>query len=211
MKRIYLYKMVCDNGGAPCVQHGLLSLAICKPKIRNKAKKGDLLLGFVGKTMKRKDDRPPAGALIYAARITDVLCATEYYDGRYQGKRNDAIYRWNGSDFECLKNDFHEPDDKEHDLGKCPDQSKVLLSSDYRYFGRSARMWPHYQLVNDCISKLMQGHRVNHSNALADELDRLENEVWEIPNPGDCEPIQEPDLISVSDEDEGSCVVKCRR
>jgi len=211
MKRIYLYKMVCDNGGAPCVHHSLLSLAICKPKIRNTATKGDLLLGFVGMTMKREDGRPLAGALIYAAHVTDVLYAKEYYDGRYQGKRNDAIYRWNGSDFECLENGFHKPKDKKHDLGECPDQSKVLMSGDYRYFGRSARMWSNYQLVNSCISKLMRGHRVNHSEALVDELNRLENEIWEVPNLGDGEPIQEPDLISVSDEDEGSCVVKCRR
>ena len=29
---IYVYKMVVDNGGAPCITGKLLSLAICKPE-----------------------------------------------------------------------------------------------------------------------------------------------------------------------------------
>lgn len=35
MPKIYFYKLTADNGGAPCVQDGLLSLAICKPMIRD--------------------------------------------------------------------------------------------------------------------------------------------------------------------------------
>ena len=46
---IYIYKMVADNGGAPCVAAGLLSLAICKPMIRKSAAKGSLIFGFGGK------------------------------------------------------------------------------------------------------------------------------------------------------------------
>jgi len=37
MPKIYFYKLTCDDGGAPCVQDGLLSLAICKPMIRSTA------------------------------------------------------------------------------------------------------------------------------------------------------------------------------
>jgi hypothetical protein len=33
VERIYFYKLTADNGGAPCVEDGLLSLAICKPAI----------------------------------------------------------------------------------------------------------------------------------------------------------------------------------
>jgi len=33
-RKLYLYKLVADGGGAPCVWRTLLSLAICKPKIR---------------------------------------------------------------------------------------------------------------------------------------------------------------------------------
>ena len=95
--------MVCDNGGAPCVQGGLLSLAICKPKIRNCAEKGNLVLGFVGKTMARKGDNPPNSALIYAARVTEIVPGKRYYDGStIYSKRRDSIYRWDGRQFEHI-------------------------------------------------------------------------------------------------------------
>jgi len=38
---IFMYKLTTDNGGAPCVENELLSLCICKPKIRMSAKVGD--------------------------------------------------------------------------------------------------------------------------------------------------------------------------
>lgn len=34
MQRVYIYKLTGDDGGAPCVCDGILSLAICKPAIR---------------------------------------------------------------------------------------------------------------------------------------------------------------------------------
>ena len=37
---IYVYKIVADIGGAPCVWNNLLSLAICKPMIRKTAAQG---------------------------------------------------------------------------------------------------------------------------------------------------------------------------
>ncbi|WP_226854947.1 hypothetical protein [Acidithiobacillus ferriphilus] len=35
---INAYKLICDNGGAPCIFRNLLSLSICKPHIRTSAK-----------------------------------------------------------------------------------------------------------------------------------------------------------------------------
>jgi Nucleotide modification associated domain 2 len=46
MNNTYFYKLTADNGGAPCVRYGLLSLAICKPMIRKTAKEGDLIFGL---------------------------------------------------------------------------------------------------------------------------------------------------------------------
>jgi hypothetical protein len=37
MPKIYIYKLTSDDGGAPCVRDGILSLAICKPWIRSVA------------------------------------------------------------------------------------------------------------------------------------------------------------------------------
>ena len=61
---IHVYKMMTHNGGAPCVHDDLLSLAICKPKIRKAAPIGSLIFGF-GKAL--------GGRLIYTARVTGEL------------------------------------------------------------------------------------------------------------------------------------------
>src|SRR5881396_3115763 len=82
---IYVYKMVADNGGAPCVSGNLLSLAICKPKIRRTAEKESLVFGFGGK---RYTER-----LIYIARVTVKLEGDAYYRQRAYARRLDCMYR----------------------------------------------------------------------------------------------------------------------
>jgi hypothetical protein len=74
--RIYFYKLTVDDGGAPCVEDGLLSLAICKPFIRVKAKVGDVVFGFAANSL-YSDNR-----LIYAARVTDKESGGAYYRAR---------------------------------------------------------------------------------------------------------------------------------
>src|SRR6266487_4382655 len=82
---IYVYKMVADNGGAPCIRGNLLSLAICKPKIRKAAGEESLVFGFGGKGYKER--------LIYIARVTGKLEGDAYYrEGEY-ARRPDCIYR----------------------------------------------------------------------------------------------------------------------
>src|SRR5688500_181495 len=82
---IYVYKVVVDNGGAPCVSAGVLSLAICKPKIRKTARKGSLIFGFGGKEYQER--------LIYVARVTEKLEGEDYYRNRKYARRPDSIYR----------------------------------------------------------------------------------------------------------------------
>src|SRR6266699_3508357 len=82
---IYVYKMTGDNGGAPCVAGNLLSLAICKPKIRRTAGKESLVFGFGGKRFEER--------LIYIAQVTAKLEGDAYYRQREYAKRPDCIYR----------------------------------------------------------------------------------------------------------------------
>lgn len=63
-KKIYLYKLTSDNGGAPCICDGTLSLAICKPRIRSVASEGSVLLGFAGNRLYH------GNCIVYVARIT---------------------------------------------------------------------------------------------------------------------------------------------
>src|SRR5437870_4735694 len=78
--------MVADNGAAPCVWRGLLSLSICKPKIRRSASatKGDLIFGFGGKGY---DER-----LIYIACVTEKPATGDYYKNSKYSHRPDCIY-----------------------------------------------------------------------------------------------------------------------
>ena len=81
---IYVYKMVADNGGAPCIWRGLLSLALCKPKIRKGAEKGALIFGFGGRHYEER--------LIYIAQVTSKRESGAYYREWRFGGRPDCIY-----------------------------------------------------------------------------------------------------------------------
>ena len=136
----YLYKMTVDDGGAPCVQNGALTLAICKPIIRRVAPEGSVVIGFAGNclTSSGYDDN----SIVYAAVVSRRLAHGEYYTARRYAHRPDCIYRHSGERFvRKAKAMFHDgADHLAHDLGAPPhyDNSAVLLSEgteNFRYFG----------------------------------------------------------------------------
>lgn len=178
MSRMYFYKLTTDNGGAPCVQDDLLSLAICKPMIRMTAQPDDYIFGFAANSL------DPNNRLIYIARISEVLCNGTYYKERKFANRGDCIYRWRNGSFERRKDaKYH---DKEgnlaHDLGTHPDyqRAQVLLSDDFRYFGDAgtADYKTEYPAIDCAVKLLGQGQRVNHSEKLHGELWGLKQQIW---------------------------------
>jgi putative DNA base modification enzyme with NMAD domain len=172
-KDIYVYKMTQDNGGAPCVSHGLLSLAICKPIIRRSAKVGDFVLGFGGKNL------PPDGRLIYAMRVTDRKCWCDYAINYWF--RRDCIYRCVNSVFSNRSNAGFSWD-MDHDLGGAPRRVNafVLLSTDFRYFGRCNKVAfaTNYPILHQRVTRLGVGHIKKHVPPLRSELDKLIDDVW---------------------------------
>ena len=84
--RLYVYKLMVDNGGAPCVHGNRLTLAICKPRIRSSAGIGDVIFGFAANSLSR-DNR-----LIYIARVTGIEPDGGYYDDDAYAGRPDRIY-----------------------------------------------------------------------------------------------------------------------
>ena len=178
MPRIYFYKLTTDNGGAPCVQDNLLSLAICKPMIRMRAQVGDLIFGFAANSLYR-DNR-----LIYAAEISAKVCSGLYYRTPKFTKRGDCIYRWRNGRFERRKDARYHVEDHNltHDLGAYPYyyRAKVLLSDDFRYFGGdgSAEYKSRYSLIKCAIEHLGQGQRVNLPKQLHDQFLELKRQVW---------------------------------
>lgn len=178
MKKIYVYKLTADNGGAPCISGGrLLSLAICKPTIRRKARCGDLIFGFAANSMKRNN------ALLYVARVTANLCDGEYYKSARYRRREDCVYAFKAGRFSWRKDaSHHGPQHLSHDLGHYPDYPKacVLLSSDFRYFGKSgsAEYKSRYPLVAEAVETLGRGQRSLLAPQLRDELLMMAKWVW---------------------------------
>jgi hypothetical protein len=182
--KFYLYKMTVNNGGAPSVQNGLLSLAICKPTIRRVALKGDVIIGFAGNKLVGEgyDDN----SIVYAAIVSRKLDGEYYSEKEYAG-RPDCIYRRTGKRFaKKVKAMFHTgPDKLEHDLGAPPyyKNAAVLLSEgakNFMYFGNQCPVQykNSFPRLRKEIERLRRGHRVNHDPQLYAELLRLKELLW---------------------------------
>ena len=72
--RLYVYKCVVDNGTAPCVDDGLLTLTICKPFIRSTAPKHSLIFAFGA------NDETPANRLVYIAQVSTRVERGAYFE-----------------------------------------------------------------------------------------------------------------------------------
>jgi hypothetical protein len=179
MNRFYVYKCVVDDGGAPCIDDGLLSLCICKPMIRKTSREGDWIFAF------GSNDESPANRLVYIAEITHKFTNGQYYEiDEFKG-RGDCIYvRTKGGEFKVRKNPkFHGTQHGLlHDLGNTPDYQRAnsLVSVNFRYFGaKGTAEWkeraPHLKRL---IEFLGQGHRVNHAESIRAELLTLKSLIW---------------------------------
>jgi hypothetical protein len=182
--KIYIYKMTVDDGGAPCLRDGILSLAICKPAIRSAAKPGSLVLGFAGNEL-YKDN-----CLVYAAKVTETAAGQKYFSEPRYAARPDCIYRWDGRRFEWKQgSNFHRPDHLTHDLGEAPEygRANVLLSEgaeNFRYFRekcplRYKKDFPH---LKSLVENLMRGHRSKLEPNLQSEVRRFISRAWHEPS-----------------------------
>jgi hypothetical protein len=210
MPNIYFYKLVVDDGGAPCVERGLLSLAICKPMLRSTAQVDDIVIGFAADSL-HADNR-----LIYIARVSERLVNGEYFRTRSYFERSDCIYRSNGASFHCIPEPQYHGSiaDLEHDLGKGPkyNRANTLVSRDFCYYGPkgTATYKKDFPAVAMAIERLGRGHRLHHSPKLHDELEALVKKHCKLK--GACisgQPAQKPQC-GVSHR-EGGSAVSCGR
>ena len=173
---IYVYKIVTDNGGAPCVWRGLLSLALCKPKIRKFAKKGDLVFGFGGKAYN--------GKLIYIAEVTEKPPVGDYYRLSRFTTRPDCIYKEVVGRSKRRKGArFHAgSDERATDVGAHFEKAHVLLSREFRYLGGLGNTDyasnPAFAEVKRLVKEMTRGHRVKHSPCLREQLLELKKRMW---------------------------------
>ena len=175
MSRLYVYKVRYDDGTAPHVRDGLLSLATCKAAIRATAQVGDTLVGFAAKSM-CKDQR-----LVYAATVTARLEHGEYFrDPAFTG-RADRVYRWQGNRLLPRAGSGFDADDALSDLGAAPEykRANVLLSTHFRHFAQSrAADHPDDPVLRRLVDTLGQGHRVNHGMQVRNALELYLTRLW---------------------------------
>jgi hypothetical protein len=117
--KLYTYILACDNGGAPCVENGCLTIAICKPEIRRLAKVGDIIVGISGYKLGKKKK------IIFIAKTTKMVTMEEYGDNL----RSDSIYT---SKLKMKPNPFHNCSDYKRDMRG----ENVIMSTDFIYFGK---------------------------------------------------------------------------
>jgi hypothetical protein len=167
--RVFVYKLRTDNGGAPAVYRGRLSLAICKPRIRATAEVGDWIVGIAGKSLH------PDSGLLYIAQVDEVLENGEYYRDVRFARRPDAVYEWKGSRLKLRADPrFHGPENAGSDIGGAPNytQARVLLSSRFRYYGRASSDW--YAAVSSLAHQMGQARGIGHKV----DLSEVEYKAW---------------------------------
>ncbi len=182
MARFLVFKMINDSGIAPCVTPptksywALLSFALCKPAIRRSASIGDYVIGLSSKSIAKTDDYP-LDSIIFCAKVDRKLRGEYYYprDGQADTSEYrcqiDRIYPYNEASgrYSMIPNQTgHTESNMSKDIGEYSSDKEhsyknswVLLSSDFRYVGKSA-----HKIPETCpgflrhAKRMTQGHRV---------------------------------------------------
>ena len=154
MTYVYVYRLTADTGLAPCVENGLLSLAVCK----GGQMRGDKLVHtglryWVGSKKDTDYDKDKVyilgtyeNKLLYLARVTNVVSMMDYFDGMSNG-RTDNIYSVVKGELTRNKRLCNEGVHTEAErIAKDFAGEYVLLSDDYIYLGRDA-------IQNDIVAK----------------------------------------------------------
>lgn len=212
-QRIYVYKCVVDDGGAPCIDGDLLTLTICKPYIRSTARPGDLIFAF------GSNAESPANRLVFVAEVSRRMPGGKYFDGEEFVARKDCIYERlpNGRLQRRSNARFHDYEGaRTSDLGaeQSYPKANALIAKDFRYFGkRGTNTWKtDAAKLRELVEGLGQGHRVNFTPDLLAELVALKKRVWR-DNPDKKvmgKPLHAPDTQIDSDSDDIVKVCKTR-
>lgn len=160
-----------------------MTLAVCKPRIRQGAEVGDLVLAFTGKTL-----GPEPHAVRWAGIVAEKLTFAEYWrDERFEGKKPrrsetpDNIYKPTRRGLVQVPNTTHGAGNVRRDLGG----EHVLVFERAWYFGEARAILP-ARFGLRMMSRSRRGHRVvdltaARSRALIAWLDR-EAPEWEAPD-----------------------------
>lgn len=116
--RVWSYVITTDHGSAPNYDAPAVTLAICKPRIRRRARQGDLVLAFNGRTLATNPH-----SVRWAGIVSEVLPLGKYWDDRrFCAKRPDRsdtpdnIYRLMDGHLSQVQNTSHDEDDIKTDI-----------------------------------------------------------------------------------------------
>ena len=165
---IYMYVVDRDFGFAPNPFHGVCTLACCKPPLRSTAQVGDWVFGMGGTRLKA------TGKCIFGMNITETLTFDEYWDSEeYAVKKpvpngsrammvGDNIYSRINSSGPWQQADSHHsyPDGSPNksNIDKDTSTNKVLISKNFVYFGKEAKVVPE-RILDDMGYENRIGHR----------------------------------------------------
>jgi len=144
---IFTYVIEHDLGFAPNPFHGVLTLACCKPRIRNKAEIGDYVLGTGAALPKLR------GFLTYWMKVDEITTFDAYWDDqRFRHKKpamfgttlyryGDNIYHRDGNKVYHQEYSFHSMEDGSVSQGDLKRDTgttdKVLISQNFAFWGKS--------------------------------------------------------------------------
>jgi hypothetical protein len=179
--KLYSYIVKHDTGFAPNPFFGYCTLACCKPKIRQKAEKGDWVVGLTPKAAGNR--------IVYFMRVDEVMESFSDYwsDRRFRAKKptytgglrkkcGDNIYepQASGGGYRQLRSmlsngDSEDEENKAHDLGG----KRILVSETFAYFGSKALPLPtRFQSLI-----VQRGHRSRFSDDLKAEFIRFAGSI----------------------------------
>ena len=175
--KIFIYKLVAENGGAPCVHKGMMSLCLCKPHIRQTAEKNDWIIGMGGrdKRLPELNDR-----LIYIMRVTDKIQGKDYYAPKSKyWSRPDCVYKYDDGKYSWKKGSkYHSKSHLKNDLGEQDkyERALCLVGNHFVYFGNGEKKNPSIDLIKDIYNGLPRDYRKNHQVEIYNRLDKyIEN------------------------------------
>ena len=135
--RIYRYVVKHDLGYAPCADNSLLTLCICKPRIRKAAEINDWLIGFTSVAISRSLS-VDINSVIYIAQVTEKVSMEEYFSDKKE-PRKDKIYGVENGNLVHLGGEIHNTEDH-HRRDKRG--MYCLKSNKFKYYGQKPATLP---------------------------------------------------------------------
>lgn len=174
---IFAYKITRDFGFAPNPFYSVCTLATCKPRIRERAKVGDWVVGFGSASQ----NSLVKGKIIFAMQVEKILTFNQYWIAEeYQCKKpvmngslkqnyGDNIYFFENGTWKQANSHHSNPDGTTNflNLNRDTKADAVLISKKYWYFGKDAKA------PSEELKDLQPGRReYRHYNTFEQELEK---------------------------------------